>query len=245
MNFEDTGTPMSKIADHIPNLLTLGNFLCGCAGIVAAFGQDLFWAAAWIWIGAMFDFLDGFAARLLRVQGQLGVQLDSLADANTFGILPACIVYVIWTGGETGLQWTAFPAFILAASAALRLAKFNIDARQHSSFLGLPTPASALLVSGLPWLHHRAGDAGLWMQQPVFLAVLVLVLSALMLSGIPMFSIKFTGFSWKGNAFRYSFLAFAGILLIALGPAALPIIVIIYVTLSAGLSLSLEKSNGR
>lgn len=245
MNIEDTGNPATRIAGHIPNLLTLGNFLCGCAGIVAAFGQDLFWAAAWIWIGAIFDFLDGFAARLLRVQGQLGIQLDSLADANTFGILPACIVYVMWTGGETGQQWAAFPAFILAASAALRLAKFNIDARQHNSFLGLPTPASALLVSGLPWLHLRAGDAGLWMQQPVFLAVLVLLLSALMVSRMPLFSLKFTGFSWNGNAARYSFLAIAGLLLIALGPAALPIIVIIYVILSAGLSLFLEKSNGR
>jgi CDP-diacylglycerol---serine O-phosphatidyltransferase len=232
---------MRKIAEFIPNLLTLGNFLAGCAGLIAAFGQELHWAAACIWIGAGFDFLDGFAARLLRVQSLLGKQLDSLADVCTFGILPAAILYAFWLQGSPGSDLPAFTVFLLAAAAALRLARFNIDERQNHSFLGLPTPATALLVSGLPALGGKAAFLASGLQKPYFLAALTLVLAGLMISELPLFSFKFTDFSWSHNRLRYLFLGLSLALSLALGPAALPIIVMFYVILSAATALTLNK----
>ncbi len=153
-----------SIKHHIPNLFTLGNVLCGCFAIVFALQQTPHLAAFMIGIAAVLDFLDGFAARLLHVQSELGKQLDSLADMVTFGIAPAMIAFVLVRYGHPiiGIHnqatfdtiatntWLHYIPFLIAAFSALRLAKFNIDTRQSDAFIGLPTPANALFWASIP-----------------------------------------------------------------------------------------------
>lgn len=146
---------------HIPNLLTLCNLVCGCLGIVYAFNGELEWSGFMIGIAAVFDFLDGFAARLLNAKSPIGGQLDSLADMVTFGALPGIILFQLisisygeyfTTFGERELTHRLVPclAFLIPAFSALRLAKFNIDETQSDSFLGMPTPSIAILIGSLP-----------------------------------------------------------------------------------------------
>ncbi len=216
----------------IPNLLTLSNLLCGAFALVAVLAHGDLTLAFWLMIlAAVFDFLDGFVARLLGQSGPLGVQLDSLADDITFGLLPAAILFAV--GGRMPSLfalpgWTLWAVFVLAAFSALRLARFNIDDTQHTEFRGLPTPAAALFCASLGMLAER--DL-LTIPCEAVLA-LAAVLSLLLVSPVRMFSLKFHGFGWAGNELRYAFLAACAVLVASLRMWSLPAIIALYVGLS-------------
>ena len=220
----------------VPNLLTSMNLLCGAIGVVGALTRGaLSGAFAFMAAAAAFDFFDGFAARLLRQSSPIGGELDSLADDISFGLLPSVILYVLygrmpalWLPAGTGAEIAAFGVFVVAVFAALRLAKFNIDDTQHTEFCGLPSPAAALLCGSLGLL---AECNGLTMPREAVLLVAVLV-AALMISPIRMFSLKFEGFGWKGNELRYAFLLLCAVLLATLQVRAIPVVLVAYVAIS-------------
>jgi len=229
---------------HLPNFITILNLLCGVMAVFMAINSKIEIAAYLIFAGALFDFADGFAARALHAYSEIGKQLDSLADLISFGFAPAAILSNIMYGkkflslGQTIFEMglkdqiiVLFP-FILVAFAALRLAKFNIDTRQSESFLGLTTTATGiftasyvLLLKGGPfWLHM--------MTTTTFLIVMVAVFCSLLVSEIPMFSLKFKSFGWAGNEQRYILLA-AGLGFIAwLGFGGISIVILLYVLFS-------------
>ena len=215
----------------IPNLLTLANLLCGAAATVAALVHHNLTAAFWlIAAAALFDFFDGFAARLLRQSGSLGIQLDSLADDISFGLAPSAMLYALyldmpgrWLGCNAGLI-----VFVFSAFAALRLARFNIDETQHAEFCGLPTPAATLLCASIGMLTQLRG----WSVPREWVLALAVAVSLLMISPIRMFSLKFSGFGWKGNELRYAFLALCIALIAVLGPCSIPVIIVAYIVIS-------------
>ena len=228
---------MSKtITKHIPNTITCCNLFSGCVATCMAFSGEPGKALLFIILGAVFDFFDGMTARLLHVSSPIGKELDSLADDVTFGVAPATMVYSLlytlnypaWLEGLRGVL--PYVAFVMAAFAALRLAKFNLDERQTTSFIGLPTPANALF-----WGSLIVG-AGTRLQQASWSWAVVLVLIALscwiMVSEVPMFALKFKQWGWRGNEVRYVFLLSCVPLLLIFGISAFAIIIVWYVVLS-------------
>ncbi len=216
---------------HLPNILTLCNLLCGCAGLVAVSDGNLSLAAYLIWAAAAFDFADGLAARALSAYSPIGGDLDSLADMVSFGALPGFIMFEM-IAGNVESEWAllAYLGFSLAVFSALRLAMFNVDTRQKDQFIGLPVPASALLISSLP-----LGDLPAFrslVQEPLVLIGIVAMLSYLMVAPLPLLAFKFKSKSWQGNEVKYSFLIAALLLFILLKVVAIPIIIIAYVVLS-------------
>lgn len=182
---------MNTIVKNIPNTITCGNFLCGAVGIVFAFEGRLELSFVMMLAAAVCDFCDGLAARLLNAYSDVGKELDSLSDVVSFGLLPSIMLsmlYVDAVGPALGL----FP-LLLGCFSALRLAKFNIDERQHESFLGLPTPASAIICGSLASFVSMTPDSFLasWCAGKWFLPLLTLVLCLLVVSDVPMFSMKF------------------------------------------------------
>lgn len=229
----------------IPNLLTLSNLLCGALAAVAALKYDaLEWAFWLIVLAAVFDFFDGFAARLLRQSSPIGAELDSLADCVTFGFAPAAVLFVLY-GRSAGIWlpddvvW-GLPVFLFSAAAALRLAKFNIDETQHTEFCGLPSPAAALGCISLGLLSERCGVA---IPREAIVAA-ALVLGGLMISPLRMFALKFRGFGWRGNGLRYGFLAASAVAAVSLRGWAIPAILALYVLLSLGRRLAGGASEG-
>ena len=188
-------------------------------------------AAYFVWAAAGFDFLDGFAARTLKISSRIGKELDSLADVISFGLLPAVVVYKLWSP-DAG-EMLPFLSFSIAAFSALRLAIFNIDESQTDSFRGLPTPANALLISALPLL---TGPFKVWLQETWVLVIIIACSSYLLVAPIELFALKFKSFSWKENKIRFTFLLLAIALLVLLNAAAIPLIILLYI----GLSLSVK-----
>ncbi len=217
---------------HLPNALTLSNLLCGCAGLVAVSDGNLSLAAYLIWAAAAFDFADGLAARALSAYSPIGGDLDSLADMVSFGALPGFIMYRMIEGNvESEWALLAYLGFSLAVFSALRLAIFNVDTRQKDQFIGLPVPASALLISSLP-----LGDLPAFrslVQEPLVLIGIVALLSYLMVAQLPLLAFKFKSKTWQGNEVKYTFLLAALLLFILLQVVAIPIIIIAYLVLSA------------
>lgn len=213
---------------HIPNLLTCCNLLCGCLGVVFVLEGRPVPAAYFVWIAGLFDFMDGFAARLLKVSSPIGKELDSLADMVSFGLLPSLVIYkmMVAAGAPSYLPYVAFS---IAAFSALRLAIFNLDERQSDSFRGLPTPANALLLTALPLLPAIA-----LLEDYRVLTLITLLSSYLLVSGIELFALKFKNFSWADNKIRFTFLALSVLLLITLQLAAIPVIILLYIGLSLG-----------
>ena len=200
------------IKRQIPNLITLGNLFCGVESIFAALVQnDVTAAALWICAGIFLDFFDGMAARLLKVPSELGKQLDSLADVVTSGVAPAFIMFRLVEEPMKALVplWgfilIMIPFLLMPLFAAYRLAKFNIDTRQSHSFLGLPVPANALIWVGIALAGLVANNLTL----AIVLAVVAMFTNILMVSEMPMFSLKFNfkDMSWKSNSTQYIFLA--------------------------------------
>lgn len=229
-----------KITKHIPNAITCCNLISGCVSILFLCHNRLLWAAAMIFIAAVFDFLDGFAARLLDAKSPIGAELDSLSDVVSFGVAPSFIV--AWFLSRTGVTWwvhnfNVFPvfAFILAAFAAVRLAKFNLDTRQTSSFIGLPVPAVGLFIASLPFMLFHIGSISALYQfvvNPYFLLAMVAVFSWLMVSEVPFFSFKIKNLKFKDNILRYFVVIFAIVAVIILHWVALPFIFLFYMLLS-------------
>ena len=207
------------IKKHIPNAITCLNLLSGCVAAIFAFQGDLIVAAWLVYLASLFDFLDGFAARGLKAYSAIGKELDSLADMVSFGFVPALVVYKLI---EQSLSvdfpfanYLSFTAFLLAVFSALRLAIFNLDDRQTSSFIGLPTPANGLFwVSIAAWLQFKDH---LNLLHPGVLLVLVLFFSYLLVSNIPMYSLKIKSLSFKANALPYVLLISGLLLVIVFG----------------------------
>lgn len=217
---------------HIPNLITLTNLFCACGALVAVFGGRFPLVALWLSIGLAADFLDGAVARALRVQSELGKQLDSLADMVAFGVVPGAIFYVLLRDSLLDNTF-ALAGFVLTIFACLRLAKFNLDTRQSNSFIGLPTPAAAIFTMSLMLMNHW-NTMGLktWIAEPAFLLSAIVGLSLLMVSEIPMFSLKFAHFKWQGNQIKFIFAAVAVVLLLFLHEAAPAVVILTYATFS-------------
>ncbi len=189
---------------HLPNLFTLLNLAVGSIGAIIALRGNLFYGALCIRIGACFDFLDGFAARVLRLPSPFGKQLDSLADLVTFGFLPAVIMYLL-IEQQTTSPHLPYVALLITLFSALRLARFNLDTRQHITFIGLPTPANALFISTLPYImtsHQHPELAGL-LSHPYMLIGISIVSSWLLIANIPFIALKFTNYKWENNRLRY------------------------------------------
>jgi len=238
---------LKQLARHIPNTITLLNLIAGCIAVVLASQGGLVLAALFIFAGAVFDFLDGLAARLLRVSSPLGEQLDSLADIITFGFAPAFLLYThlghmhtepVLPHHQPGLSYAdmagMYLPFVMVVFAALRLARFNVDTRQKEAFLGMPAPAAALLAASALYIYHQQEvfqQFG-WLVQPRFWEALSLVLGVLMILPVRMFSLKFKHLRWKGNQFQYLFVGISLILLVSLQAVALPLIMVWYVVLS-------------
>lgn len=219
----------------LPNAVTCLNLIAGCIAIERTFQADFGGAFLFVAIAAAFDFLDGFLARLLKSYSDVGKELDSLADLVSFGAAPSFALFNLLRTGFGGPE--IYAVFVVAAFSALRLAKFNLDTRQSDGFIGLPTPANALLIVSLAFLTGGGpiGEKGpllFLLDTPGYLIGLSVVLSVLLVSEVPMFSLKFKSFGWKGNGIRYLFLLFAGLLLLFFGFYAVPMIVGAYIVFS-------------
>jgi CDP-diacylglycerol--serine O-phosphatidyltransferase len=219
---------------NIPNTITSLNLASGCAASIFAVQGDYRLAAYLILLSAIFDFFDGFAARLLKAFSPIGKELDSLADVVSFGVAPGLMIFtkISETGQLAGYpQWLAWFALLIPVFSALRLAKFNLDERQSSSFLGLPTPANALF-----WAFGIAfalSGAIRFQFMPFFLILGVIVFSALLVSEIPMFSLKFKNMSFRDNKIQFIFLSGCLLLMIIFGMSGISASIMLYIILSA------------
>lgn len=221
---------------HIPNSITCLNLFSGCLGIVFAFQGNLTWASYAIVIAAILDFFDGMLARLLKAYSDMGKELDSLADVVSFGVLPSVIIYHLFGLSpqlEFGSIWLSFSAFIIAVFSALRLAKFNIDTRQSENFIGLPSPANALLVASFPLIIIESNTYfGDLILNQWFLLIFSLIMSMLLVAEVPLISLKFKTLNVKENLLRYVLIFSSVALLVFLKFEAVPIIIIIYFLIS-------------
>ncbi|MEG1546070.1 MAG: CDP-diacylglycerol--serine O-phosphatidyltransferase [Bacteroides sp.] len=224
------------ITRHIPNTVTCLNLFSGCIACVMAFEAKYELAVSFIILGAIFDFFDGMLARLLHAPSSIGKELDSLADDVSFGVAPALIVFSLFK--EVNYpdfllcvqDYIPYTAFLIAVFSALRLAKFNVDERQTSSFIGLPTPANALFWGALvvgthDFLLSESFNA-------IYLFLLVALFSYLLVAEIPMFSLKFKNLSWKDNKISFIFLIGCAPMLVFLGISSFATIIGWYIILS-------------
>lgn len=231
---------LNKIKRNIPNTITCGNLLCGCLAIVKALNGDLVWAAYLVGIAAVLDFFDGFTARLLRVISPIGKDLDSLADMVTFGVVPGIVLFklmqvsVLFMTAAPVWNYVPYLAFAIPIFSAIRLAKFNNDAHQTESFIGVNTPANSILICSLPLIINSDNHGTLTniILNPCLLIALVFIMSALLVSELPIFSFKFKSFGWKGNEIRFVFLILSLLLLTILQILAIPLIIVLYVLMS-------------
>lgn len=237
----DGWVPISmNLKKHIPNFITLINLFLGCCALASVlYGQ--FMQAFWFFIASgVADYLDGTFARVLKAGSPIGKQLDSLADMVSFGVVPGAILYMLLVKGFSDtevlpieLTLAASPAFIVTLFAAIRLANFNIDTRQTVDFIGLNTPSCAMFTIGLLLIHHLDSfGLGSFVTQPVFLYIVIVVLSYLMVSEFPMFSLKVKKLSWSGNEFRITFAALAVVMFILFREAAFALVIVVYVVFS-------------
>jgi len=236
---------------HIPNFITLLNVFCGCVATVFAVLNQLEIAAFFVFLGIIFDFFDGLAARVLNVKSELGLQLDSLADMITSGLVPGIIMFQLFSMSTTGgwniglnvpseqnsfwlglnLYPIAFLGFLITLASAYRLAKFNIDENQVSSFIGLPTPANALLILSLPLilLHQNNDFLNSIILNQWFLIGMTILSAFLLNSKIELFALKFKNWSFQDNALRYIFIIVSLVLLVTMRFLAVPVIIAFYI----------------
>ncbi len=260
-----------SVKKHIPNTLTLANLFCGILAIKIGFSEHYCLAGFLVLLGAFFDFFDGFAARLLKVQGELGKQLDSFADMVTFGVAPGVVMYSFLSSFIES-SYAPYISFVIPLLSAVRLAKFNIDSMQSDKFIGLPTPANALFFVFIPLvfnLESFAWDsttfvtdmnrdyfsnpfvAQLFSVSETFkylMIVIILLFSYLLNAPIEMIALKFKSFGWKGNEIRFVFLVLCLVvislsLLISSVFVSVPIIILLYIILSIINNLFKKKKN--
>lgn len=244
---------------HIPNTITLGNLLSGTIGAIAAVNGNFEIAALSVAIGVVLDFFDGFFARMLNVSGELGKELDSLADIVTSGVVPGILMFSLLQENALSLfeksadtlhlasfstGYLPYFGLLLTLAACYRLAKFNIDTRQTDSFIGMPTPAMSLFVVSLPLIPMYSDNQFFidLIQNNYFLVGITLVLSFLMNAEIPLFSLKFKNYAIKENMLKYVFLILSLGMLLVLEVIAIPLVIILYVLLSIGSNLMNKKA---
>ena len=246
---------------QIPNIFTLLNLFFGCIAIVFALqtetisifvGEDLSThynipeklsiASYFIFIAAIIDFLDGFVARLFNASSEMGKQLDSLADVVSFGVAPSVILYQLLRtsfikeedGLQTSILWL-LPAFIVACAGAYRLARFNLDSSQSFGFKGMPIPAAGLLIASFPLILHFGNNfinVGDWLTNKWVLYILIVLVSWLMISKLPLMALKFKNFSIQDNLPKIILLAITLVAAILLQWLAVPVVFIAYIILS-------------
>jgi len=217
---------------HIPNFITCLNLFSGCVASYMAFKGNYEGAFIAILLAAVFDFLDGFAARLLKAYSAMGKELDSLADMVSFGLAPGAIVFSLLTGAGIN-EWVPFLGFLIPVFSGLRLAKFNIDDRQSSSFLGLPVPANAIFWAGLVYSFSPFLMNNMW-----FFLILIAAFCFLLVYEIPMFSLKFKNITWKDNQNQYLFLLGCIVILLIFKLSAFALIISWYIASSVGINVS-------
>lgn len=223
------------IKKHIPNAITCCNLMSGCLATAAAFGGFTKTAVLMIIVGAVFDFFDGMTARLLGVSSPIGKELDSLADVVTFGVAPSAILFFLFSEVQypafmaAVVRFVPYTAFLMAAFSALRLAKFNLDTRQTTSFIGLPTPANALFWGSLVLGQHDFLVSHMF--NGLFLFFFMFLFCLLLVAEVPLFALKFKNLSWQDNKIKWIFLL--GCLpCFLLGYSSLAAIIVWYVLLS-------------
>jgi CDP-diacylglycerol--serine O-phosphatidyltransferase len=240
---------------HIPNIITLLNLFCGSIAVLFAVEGNLFMAAVFVILGIVFDFFDGFAARILDVKSELGLQLDSLADMITSGVVPGIVLFKLfekslgdfpYSYDFTSKEWNdnitsivPLVGLLVTLASCYRLANFNIDSRQTESFIGLPTPANTLFILSLPMILLTNDVA--WVNDlilnPWFLVGLTLFSCYMLNAEIPLFSLKMKTYGFKENAVKYVFLIVSVIMLILLQFMAIPLIIVLYVLISLFMNL--------
>ena len=220
---------------HIPNFITLLNLLCGCIALVFISEYNVEMAFFFVCIGIFLDFFDGFFARLFQVTSPLGLQLDSLADMVTCGVVPGYVMFMLMQKAQNpAFLFLPYLGFIITLGACYRLANFNIDTRQTDSFIGLPTPANALFILSLPLiLHYSESLIVLEILTNQFVLILITVLSAYMMNAeIPLFSLKIKDFKFKKNAFKIVFLGLSVLLLVFFQYLGVALTIATYVLMS-------------
>jgi CDP-diacylglycerol--serine O-phosphatidyltransferase len=237
---------------HLPNLITALNLISGTVALLFAISGDLVIAVWFIALGMLFDFFDGLAARALGVQSPLGVQLDSLADLISFGLAPSMILWQMMQQAfygrmnpltdtfnvrawEVGLEtYYPFLALLIIVASAYRLARFNIDTRQSEHFIGLPTPANAMLICSLPLIfeYHYTPVIAELLFNKWFLIGLTLFSTYALNASWPLMSLKFKNWAWTANKQRYVLLMVAGLSFFTLGYLAIPLIILAYIGIS-------------
>jgi len=230
---------------QLPNIVTSLNLLSGIIAVFYAVFGKLEVAAFFVVLGIVFDFFDGFLARILNVQGALGKQLDSLADLITSGLVPGIFMFHLLLRATTNtpiekvftcntFELLPFIGLLIPLASAYRLANFNIDTRQMTSFIGLPTPANALLIISLP-LIIRYSSIEFFVkifQNSLVLTIIILLSTYLLNAPIALFALKFTNYSWKENRIRYLFLGFSLLMIVGLQFASVPLIIVSYLVFS-------------
>ena len=235
-----------SIKKHIPNAITLLNLLAGLLALIHAFNGNYNEAFSLVCLGIFFDYWDGFFARIWKVQSPIGLQLDSLADMVTSGVVPGLVMYKMLADiQENQSQYNLtedtyymgvvpYLGFLITLASCYRLAKFNIDTRQTDSFIGLPTPANALLIMSIPMIQFHSEFEWLvdFLSNPYVLVGITVLSSYLLNAEIPLFSLKVKSFSWEKYKMQVVFLILSLILIVLLEFIAIPIIILLYVILS-------------
>lgn len=229
-----------NIKKYIPNFITCLNLFAGCISCVMAFQGEYLYAALFLYLASVFDFLDGMMARLLNAYSKIGKELDSLSDVISFGVAPGFILFSWMQVIAPDNLFLPYLAFLIPVSSALRLATFNIDERQTSSFIGLPTPANAIFIASLisyVWLLKEPNCLSSILSNVWVIVALIVVLSLLLNSSLPMFSLKFKNLTWRDNKTCYIFLILSFALLIICQLAAIPLIIVLFILMSLFLHL--------
>jgi CDP-diacylglycerol--serine O-phosphatidyltransferase len=226
---------------QLPNLMTMGSLLCGCVAIVSIFHGQVAHAAIYVSVAAILDFLDGFVARMLHAQSELGKQLDSLADMVTFGVLPGVILFHLMLKSNYFVLYEShgiyrifkYYMFIVTVFSCIRLARFNLDTRQTSYFIGLPTPINTLLIMSVSLMvYYNTFGLQFYLLNPWVLTGISSLSAGLLVAELPLISLKFKNFRFADNKAQFILLTFSLVLLPVLKFAAIPAIVIIYIILS-------------
>lgn len=245
-----------KVVSHVPNFITILNLIAGAVGVYLVFEGNVLLACSMIYVAAIFDFLDGLAARIFKATSEIGKSLDSLADLVSFGFLPTAIIFSIIKSilitsnpqfsvseaSVTEILLLGSSLFILAFSA-LRLANFNVDTRQTYGFIGVPTPSIAILISSFPFIISESSWLSDMLMKLYVIIPLILILSFLMVSEIPMISLKFKNLKIKENLFKYLLILISAIALIYGGINSIPLIFVAYILFSVIESTIYKKEN--
>ena len=235
-----------NIKKHIPNLITLLNLFSGCIALVYASEENFEIAFFFVCLGIFFDFFDGFFARLLNVSSPLGLQLDSLADMVTSGVVPGFVMFKMLTNSvssDPSLIYLPYLGFIITLGSCYRLANFNIDTRQTDSFIGLPTPANAIFILSLPLILKNTDSLILLeLLTNCWVLLMVTIVSSFILNAeIPLFALKIKKFNFKDNALQIVFLLISLLLLLVFKFSGVALIIVFYVMLSVIMNLITVK----